>query len=186
MTCLIAGENYEEQMAPFQENNMDDCPQEYLDTYYYDTETEHIVFNSEEQAKAHCEKNGIEFNPEMGHWDNSNACWDWYQVGGRWHNFFVKKQDGYGGKGEPCWMDMSPDTDENKVDIVRKGDIDIEKTMALRAGCESFLEAIQPYSFINNGEFIARDTHADYDKLFEDWWNSLSDDTVVVLIDYHI
>ena len=38
MTCLIAGENYEEQLAPFQENNMGDCPEEFLDTYTYELE----------------------------------------------------------------------------------------------------------------------------------------------------
>jgi hypothetical protein len=186
MTCLIAGENYEAQMAPFQENNMCDCPQEYLDTYYYNTETDMLIFDNEEQAKEYCKNSGIEFSPGNGQWDNSNAYWDWYQVGGRWHNYFVKKQGGYGEKGEPCWMDMSPDTDENQVDIIRKGDIDIEKTMALREGSETFIEAIKPYSFIKNGEFISSDAYVDYDKLFEDWWNSLDDDTVIVLIDYHI
>ena len=29
-TVLVIGENVEEQLAPFQENNMGDCPQEYM------------------------------------------------------------------------------------------------------------------------------------------------------------
>jgi len=29
-TVLVIGENPEDQMRPFQENNMDDCPEEFL------------------------------------------------------------------------------------------------------------------------------------------------------------
>jgi len=35
-TVLVIGDNPEEQLAPFQENNMDDCPKEYLE--FYETE----------------------------------------------------------------------------------------------------------------------------------------------------
>ena len=30
-TCLIIGDNPEKQLAPFQENNMGDCPKKYLE-----------------------------------------------------------------------------------------------------------------------------------------------------------
>lgn len=32
-SIIVAGDNYEEQLAPFQENNMGDCPNEYLEFY---------------------------------------------------------------------------------------------------------------------------------------------------------
>jgi len=37
-TVLVIGENPEEQLAPFQENNMDDCPEEFLE--FHDMEDE--------------------------------------------------------------------------------------------------------------------------------------------------
>jgi len=38
-TVLVIGENWEEQLAPYQENNMEDCPKEYLK--FYDIEDEY-------------------------------------------------------------------------------------------------------------------------------------------------
>lgn len=196
MTCLIAGENYEEQLAPFQENNMGDCPEEFLDTYTYTVYTyvngekcfEWLDFNNEEEAKEHCKNNGIEFNADDGHWSNSKAKWDWYQVGGRWYGYFVKKADGYGKKGSKSWMDVRPDADDNSVDVVRKGDIDIDEVIK-RNGKENveFLDVIQPYAFIKDGEFIDRCIDDDeYTKMFREWWDSLSDDEIIVAIDYHM
>lgn len=192
MTCLIAGENYEEQLAPFQENNMGDCPKEYLDTYTYelekDDDIEWLDFQNESQAREHCEKIGVKFDAKNGSWSNSKAKWDWYQVGGRWYGYFVKKADGYGKKGSKSWMDGRPDIDDNTVDIVRKGDIDIDEIIK-RAGGDGkdFLDIICPYSFISNKVFISRDEYDDeYDKMFREWWDSLSDDEIIVAIDYHM
>ena len=38
-TVLVIGENVEKQLAPYQENNMGDCPQEYLE--FHDMEEEY-------------------------------------------------------------------------------------------------------------------------------------------------
>lgn len=196
MTCLIAGENYEEQLAPFQENNMGDCPEEFLDTYTYTVYTnvngeecfECLDFNNEEEAKEHCKNKGIEFNASDGYWNNSKAKWDWYQVGGRWCGYFVKKANGYGEKGSRSWMDLRPDTDDNSVDIVRKGDIDIDEVVKRDGGDgKGFLDVIRPYAFIKDGEFIERyGCQSEYEQLFKDWWESLDDDTIIVAIDYHM
>lgn len=190
MTCLIAGLNYEEQLAPFQENNMGDCPKEYLDTYHYeldvDGQYDWLEFENDEQAKEHCKKIGVEFDPAKGSWSNSNAKWDWYQVGGRWYGYFIKKQGGVGEKGEKSWMDLRENMDDNRVDIVRKGDIDIDEM--IKVDGVDFLETIRPYSFIDNGDFVESydmDKEA-YIKAFADWWNSLPDDEMIVAIDYHM
>lgn len=196
MTCLIAGENYEEQLAPFQENNMGDCPEEFLDIYSYTFYSyvngeqcfECADFSSEEEARECCKNKGVEFNVSDGYWTNSRAKWDWYQVGGRWSGYFVKKADGYGEKGSKSWMDLRPDTDDNSVDIVRKGDIDIDEVIKRNGVEKDFLDIIRPYSFISNGEFISRDERGDdeYCKMFREWWDSLSDDEIIVAIDYHM
>lgn len=40
-SIIVTGDNYEEQLEPFQENSMEDCPKEYLKFYvdgeYYDS-----------------------------------------------------------------------------------------------------------------------------------------------------
>lgn len=195
MTCLIAGKNYEEQLAPFQENNMGDCPEEFLDVYSYTVYSyvngekcfECLDFNNEEEAKEYCKNKGIEFNTGDGYWTNSRAKWDWYQVGGRWYGYFVKKSDGYGEKGDKSWMDLRPDIDDNSVDIVRKGDIDIDEIIK-RSGDDNkeFLDIIRPYAFIKNGEFIEKYNNESYKKEFQEWWDSLSDDEIIVAIDYHM
>lgn len=192
MTCLIAGENYEEQLAPFQENNMGDCPEEFLDTYTYTDEVtgdDWMDFDNEEKAKEYCAEVGVEFDPKYGYWTNSKARWDWYQVGGRWYGYFVKKADGYGKKGSKSWMDTRPDIDDNSVDIVRKGDIDIDEVIKRDGGDgKEFLDIIRPYSFIANTEFISRDEYDDDEcnKMFREWWDSLPDDEIIVAIDYHM
>ena len=172
---------------------MGDCPKEFLDTYTYelekDDDIEWLDFENESQAREHCEKVGVKFNPKNGSWSNSKAKWDWYQVGGRWYGYFVKKADGYGKKGSRSWMDVRPDTDDNSVDIVRKGDIDIDEVIKRNNGDgKEFLDIIRPYSFISNTEFISRDECDDdeYNKMFQEWWESLPDDEIIVAIDYHM
>lgn len=58
-------------LAPYQENNMGDCPKEYL------------AFVEDEDADMD-EETG-----KRGYWENPNAKWDWYQIGGRWKGLLV-------------------------------------------------------------------------------------------------
>ena len=83
-TVLVIGENPEEQLAPFQENNMGTCPKEYL-KYRYDEQ----FYESEAAAK---EAVGDAFDHEDGYWENPNSKWDWYVLGGRWTGFVKLKE----------------------------------------------------------------------------------------------
>ena len=84
-TVLVIGPDPEAQLAPYQENNMGDCPKEYLKYIVHAKDGRH-VFDSEELAKvANLE---LEYDDEPGYWENPNAKWDWYQLGGRWNGFF--------------------------------------------------------------------------------------------------
>lgn len=74
-TVIVIGDDVEGQLAPYQENNMGDCPQEYLE----------FVDDDEYDVD---EKTG-----KRGYWENKNAKWDWWVVGGRWSGFF-KIKDG--------------------------------------------------------------------------------------------
>jgi hypothetical protein len=203
-TVLVIGENPEEQLTPYQENNMEDCPKEYLEfndveeEYREDWEKEgrqefycssssswgqelneeafnllenkdigseiilpilerefsylqlnkyYKCYNSSKEKDGYPEKhiwikvieiiyNGEHPNPEVcfngvvkvklidppneikhkewyssfeefiedwggyeknengkyGYWENPNAKWDWYQIGGRWNGFFKLKE----------------------------------------------------------------------------------------------
>lgn len=76
-------------LAPYQENNMGDCPAEYLE---FIVETEEVKEAYEEYdfdgdlEKFAKEYFGYEMNEdgEFGYWANPNAEWDWWVIGGRW------------------------------------------------------------------------------------------------------
>ena len=93
-TVMVVGDDIEQQLAPFQENNMGDCPEEYLEEVEYEGET---------------------------YKENPNAQWDWYLLGGRWTGLIQLKPEAKSGKtGEtPLIMgDKKPGIDQAK-----KGDI---------------------------------------------------------------
>ena len=90
------GKNLEELLATYQENNMGDCPKEYLE---FQNCTDEVLKNFEEYKKEYkdldtfvkdyygYEKNGDKY----GYWENPNAKWDWYEIGGRWSNMLLTK-----------------------------------------------------------------------------------------------
>lgn len=166
-TVLVVGENPEHELAPFQENNMGDCPEEFMafhdqedefkdeyeksttqyrfkdqDVWYnpWDKEvTDRLIkmlpttlfpatnhpFNDPLKDEAEKLKNELLEKGELikeerpfkavygtfeefckgwhghsdldsktgkyGYWENPNAKWDWYQLGGRWTGFFKLK-----------------------------------------------------------------------------------------------
>jgi hypothetical protein len=85
-TVLVIGGDVEKQLAPFQENNMGDCPSKFMRYYIYDNNGDQVWFDDEKQAV----ESGIERDPDdsEGRWENPNAKWDWFQIGGRWTGFF--------------------------------------------------------------------------------------------------
>lgn len=68
-----AEEEVDRLLAPYQENNLGDCPKEFLE------------FVKDEDADFD------EVAGERGYWENPNAKWDWYKIGGRWHGLLVSK-----------------------------------------------------------------------------------------------
>lgn len=73
-TVMVVGDDIEKQLSPFQENNMGDCPEEYLEDIEID---------------------GHKYR------DNPNAKWDWYSLGGRWSGMIKVKKGKYGQHGSP-------------------------------------------------------------------------------------
>lgn len=143
---LVLGDDVEDQLAPYQENNMDDCPEEYLkfndcteevlEKYESDTEerikmpngtlvdirdkqfkhtpdeekpwkTEYKYPENTEKVEVPVKKlytsveqfaeeyYGYESHDnKLGYWENPNAKWDWYAIGGRWSNSILLKTEG--------------------------------------------------------------------------------------------
>lgn len=96
------GETVEELLAPYQENNMGDCPEEYLEFEEIDEEEHNYYLNEfEEKGKNNYKsfedfmKNyGYKKNEETGkygYYENPNARWDWYEIGGRWSGKLITK-----------------------------------------------------------------------------------------------
>ncbi len=146
-TVLVIGNDPEAQLAPFQENNMGDCPKEHLEfndveeeyRKKYDTDltdafvdpdgSAHCRYDSqfrnpsynflkdkpnteylcpagwtakevsvkeiyptfEEYMDKYCDYKKDDVLGRYGYWENPNAKWDWYQLGGRWSGFFTTK-----------------------------------------------------------------------------------------------
>jgi hypothetical protein len=166
------GKTVEELLAPYQENNMGDCPEEYLE--FIDVEDRELdSYKNEEIDMVKCpdgkllypwderfKKNGINEVPEggykkvkakfteiypsfdeymeeycgfskdprknrYGYWENPNAKWDWYQVGGRWSGLLkLKATAATGSYGTRSWTNKEEIIPENRVDSAKIKDID--------------------------------------------------------------
>ena len=88
-------ETIEKILAPYQENNMGDCPREFMEFYSgtknhaeeYENETKEFKAKYPTLNKYLEEYYGYRYDEEQqdyGYWENPNAKWDWWQIGGRW------------------------------------------------------------------------------------------------------
>ena len=62
------GKSVDELLAPYQENNMGDADKKYLE--FFETGDEEDELDPE--------------TGKYGYWENPNAKWDWWVIGGRW------------------------------------------------------------------------------------------------------
>lgn len=88
----------EDLLAPYQENNMGDCPKEYLEFNECDKEDIEEYENHKDEYETledfMWEYHGYKKDKETGkygYWENPNAEWDWYEIGGRWSNSLLTK-----------------------------------------------------------------------------------------------
>jgi hypothetical protein len=133
---MVIGDNPEEQLAPYQENNMGNCPKEYLE---FDDRTEELKQDWEEEDEETKSKykdfdtyvkecHGYEAEDgRYGYWHNPNTKWDWYQLGGRWSGFFKLKEGAEGEAGSPGLM--TAPAESGYADAVMKKDIDFKSMM---------------------------------------------------------
>lgn len=85
-------QNIEDLLAPYQENNMGDCPKQHLEFVDRMDELKKLYkkYKEEDQTlEDYARECGYEWNKEeqsYGYYENPNAKWDWYEIGGRWNN----------------------------------------------------------------------------------------------------
>lgn len=126
-SVMVVGEDIEGLMAPFQENNMGDCPEEFLEFIEEESFEEEWEKNKEEDQTK--EEYALDMCYEVvdgkyGYYSNPNSFWDYYTIGGRYSKSLVLKGN------------------EGYTDQAYKKDIDIEKMEA-----DLFNEAINFYDF---------------------------------------
>jgi len=135
-----------EMLLPYQENNMGDCDKKYM--VFYDATNEfeefknRVVDSKEYIAKEKPESIGktyFEFfgdeceeyfdhrkDPETGkygYWENPNAKWDWYSIGGRWSGLIPV----HASYSENCVADYCPVKFLNIEKLNKDTEIAIEK-----------------------------------------------------------
>lgn len=108
-TVMIVGDDIESQLAPFQENNMGDCPQEFLEFL--------------EDADADVD----DLTGTRGYWRNPNSKWDWWQVGGRWSNFLLLKSGEHANSALKCEIDWKGMMDADGERAARRYDFALSK-----------------------------------------------------------
>jgi len=74
-TCLVVGNNPEQQLAPYQENNMDDCPEQYLE--FFDVTDEYV----EEYEKETVTRIKLESGELVEMWDDRFRVSGTYGIG---------------------------------------------------------------------------------------------------------
>lgn len=193
-SVLVIGDQPEEQLEPFQENNCGDCPKHLLEFYdiepkyleKYQNETVEMVktpegelllewnerfrvpgalgtggfggSNPTHKVPDYCEIVEVQFtelyetfddymsdwcghskrDPEKGkygYWENPNAKWDWYQLGGRWTGYFKLKENAEGKVGDYSLVSKKRASD-GYADQAYKKDIDFE-SMRDEAGAKA-------------------------------------------------
>lgn len=121
----------EELMAPYQENNMGDCPEKYLEfEESEDFESEYKDRDDKKLSKKeYAEQQGYEIQDgKYGYLSNPGSTWDWYKIGGRWNGNIILKKGKKGIKGNAGTMG-SVDNRMNRVDIAYGKDIDIDNKL---------------------------------------------------------
>ena len=166
-TVLVIGDNPEKQLAPYQENNMGDCPKEYL-AFNDLTESLKSDWDSEdEETKQKCNNDFEQYVTEYqgykkqddgryGYWENPNAKWDWYVLGGRWSGYLKMKPGAQGSTGRPGLMTPSPEA--GYADAALKSEIDFAAMMeeaSIKAGEKwdlvgSLIEGCEPVQSWDN------------------------------------
>ncbi len=134
-TLMVIGDNWEEQLKPFNEENnhtFEDYTSEVLENYTKDKQLEYSsVSNFAEDYYGYDIIKIVDGEKRYGHMINPDGKWDWYVMGGRWSGFFKVKDNSIIGNpiykmGEKSWTNENIETKVGYVDQLKFGQIDWE------------------------------------------------------------
>lgn len=138
-TVLVVGQDIDSKMAPYQENNVGDCPEKYLsiseELSYEDASGEFNSLSDIEKSKYENMETYInaiygyvlnEDKTYFGYKENPDSQWDWYVLGGRWRGSLKLQPGKYGELNVTSVGEDNEPEYENGVDWALKGDIDWE------------------------------------------------------------
>lgn len=92
-----------------------------------------VYSNFETFMKEFCGSNERDLEKgRYGYWENPNAKWDWWALGGRWPGQLVLKQGAEGTRGEKDWTVEKEHEDQRRVDSCLAGDLDFEAMAKVR------------------------------------------------------
>jgi len=139
-------------LAPYQENNMGDCPQQFLEFHDAD-EPELKEGETREKVMAH---DGYKQHPDdpkrWGYWENPNKKWDWWVIGGRWRGYYPIKTGGTPIVGAPGSFDNESN---GGSDVVTIDQIDMDRVATKeREAFEAFkAERVKLFAGVEFGPF---------------------------------
>ncbi len=155
-TVLVIGDNWEEQLAPYQENNMGTCPKEYLE------------WVPDEDAD------------DGGYWENPNRKWDWYLMGGRWTGFFKLKSGSRGILGEPGILTDQATTGSDQARLKDIDTEDMPATFGVVKDGQWYAKGLMGWWACVSDE--SDNWEEEFSKLITD----LPSETMLTLVDCHI
>ena len=241
-TCLVFGDNVEEQLEPFyelecsmdQEEMRNDSRAKFVEQFTTEELEEDFIRVKNEHPEHYyetlkdfaedyhdCHQNKDDKN-SWGRWTNPNSKWDWNSVGGRWSGAFkVKDYPKYNDDlaiGRPGVFDKKPK--QGYVDSIRLCDIDFEGMgiESIEETSKNWDEAQQKilegenhvhfsygihqddtresyikrhstfstYSYLKDGEWICNDENENFYEDLNKILESLPEDTLLTMVDYHI
>lgn len=169
---LVIGENPEQQLAPYQENNMGDCPVEYLQFVEKGTEhkAEYDLNNKgyktfDEFMTDYCGFERDSQTGKYGYWSNPNSKWDWFVLGGRYDGC-LKLHNG------------------NSCNQAEKKDVDLSELITF-----ALVKEDKWYERGEMGWFasVANEKPADqWESEFKQLVENLPDETILSIYDCHI
>jgi len=178
---LVIGDNVDERMEPYQENNMDTVPPEFLE---FVDETEEVEAAWKDYPLTVLGRGGSEEDYKNiqeyaeGYWGyeeqdgrygrtcNTNAKWDWYEEGGRWGDYLPLKDGNH--------ADSSPAKD---VDLAK-----LEPTFAVLN--DNGWHEIGSMGWFGTSHGNAGEK--EWERAFRATMDDLHPDTLITVIDCHI
>jgi hypothetical protein len=191
-TCLVIGDEPEEQLAPFNEQDEkyiefiedEEAMRANYDKYHTD---EYDTF--EDFVKDHgYEKRQRNGEIQYGYRANPDARWDWYVLGGRWTGHFILKDNKVGVLGEHY---LATPEAGNRADACLAGQVDWDLMKKREHGMSTF-------SVLKDGVFCERGSMGwfgcvtdemdgdDWDAKFAELVLNLDPETPIALYDLHI